>query len=130
VLDLTMTTPDTSATEAMQAGATLAAVLARYDHALARSIARPIAERLKKPLPPDESRVFRWDEVLVPLALADPEAAAELVEVIPDLKEEGFGQSRDMARLFVARALAAPESGAWDQLRRASVDLEIVERED
>ena len=64
------------------------------------------------------------------LALADPEAAAELVEVIPDLKEGGIGQSRDISRLIVAGALAAPESRFWTIIRRAVIDLEIVERED
>ncbi len=68
--------------------------------------------------------------VLPCLALADPEATAELVEVIPDLKEEGIGQSRDISRQIVAGALAAPESRFWTVIRWAFSDLEIVERED
>ena len=81
----------------MRSDAALAAILARYDHELARSIARPIIDRLKTPLPQGENRFFDRYAVLPCLALADPEATAELVEVIPDLKEEGIGQSRDTA---------------------------------
>jgi hypothetical protein len=50
--------------------------------------------------------------------------------VIPDLKEEGIGQSRDMARLIVAKALSAPDSEFWTIIRRSVLDLEIVERDD
>jgi hypothetical protein len=64
------------------------------------------------------------------LALADPRGMAELVEVIPDFKEEGVGQSRDIARLIVAGALAAPESEFWTIIKRAVSDLELVERDD
>jgi hypothetical protein len=130
VLDLMMTRPDTSGVEAMRANATLAAILARYDHELARSIARPIIERLKQPLSKLENQFLDRYAILPTLALADPEATAELVEVIPDLKEGGIGQSRDIARLIVAGALAAPESDFWTVIRRAFSDLEIVERED
>ena len=114
----------------MRANAALAAILARYDHELARSIARPIIDRLKKPFTGVENRHFDRYAVLGTLALADPEATAELVESIPDLKEEGLGQSRDIARLIVAGALASPESDFWTIIRRAVSDLEIVERED
>jgi RNA polymerase sigma factor (sigma-70 family) len=130
VLDLTMTRPDTSGVEAMRTNAALAAILARYDHELARSIARPIIDRLKKPFTNVENRHFDRYAVLGTLALADPEATAEWVESIPDLKEEGLGQSRDIARLIVAGALASPESAFWTTIRRAVTDLEIVERED
>jgi hypothetical protein len=47
-----------------------------------------------------------------------------------DLKEDCIGQSRDMARLIVAWALAAPESDFWTIIRRSVSDLEIVERDD
>jgi hypothetical protein len=129
-LDLMMTWPDTSGPESMRSHAVLAAILARYDHDLARSIAGPIIDRLKKPLSGVENQHLDRYAVVPCLALADPEAAAELVEVIPDLKEEGVGQSRDMARPIVAGALAAPESQFWTIIRRAFSDLEIVERED
>jgi hypothetical protein len=130
VLDLSMTRPDTSGLKAMQANATLAAILARYDHELARSIAGPIIERLKQPLSKVENQFLDRYAILPTLALADPEATAQLVEVIPDLKEEGIGQSRDTARVIIAGALAAPESDFWTVIRRAFSDLEIVERED
>ena len=39
-------------------------------------------------------------------------------------------ESRDIARLIVAGALAAPESDFWTVIRRAFSDLEIAERED
>jgi RNA polymerase sigma factor (sigma-70 family) len=130
ILDVTSTRPDTSGIDAMRSDAALAAILARYDHELARSIARPIIDRLKTPLTKDESRFFDRYAVLPCLALADPEATAALVEVIPDLKEEGIGQSRDISRLIVAGALAAPESRFWTVIRRVFSDLEIVERED
>jgi RNA polymerase sigma factor (sigma-70 family) len=125
VMDLMMTRPDT-----MRAHAALAAILARYDHALARSIAQPIIERLKKPFSDIDNQFFDRYAVLGTLALADPEATAELVEVIPDLKEEGLGQSRDIVRVIVAGALASPPSAFWTTIRRAVSDLEIVERED
>jgi hypothetical protein len=130
VLDLTMTIPDTSSLEAMRVNAALAAILARYDHELARSIARPIIDRLKKPFTPGENRHHDRYAVLGTLALADPEASPELVESIPDLKEEGRGESRDAVRLIVASALASPASEFWTTIRRAISDLEIVERED
>ncbi len=130
VSDLTMTQPDTSGVEAMRGDAALAAVLVRYDHDLARSIARPIIDRLRTPLGDVESRGLDRYAVLPTLALADPEGVTELVEVIPDLKEDGHGQSRDIARLIVAGALAAPESQFWTIIRRSFFDLELVERED
>jgi RNA polymerase sigma factor (sigma-70 family) len=130
VSDLTTTQPDTSGVEAMRGDAALAAVLVRYDHDLARSIARPIIDRLRTPLVDLESHYLDRYAVLPTLALADPEGAAELVEVIPDLKEEGIGQSRDIARLIAAGALAAPESQFWTIIRRSVSDLELVERED
>ena len=129
VQDLTMTTPDLSGVDEMRIDATLAAVLARYDHELARSIARPIIERFKKPLSPLEDQHLDRYAILPVLALADPEAAAALVEVIPDLKEGGIGQSRDIARIIVAGALSEPESRFWTIIGRAVFDLEIVDRE-
>ncbi len=130
VLDLMMTIPDTSGVDALRIDTTLAAILARYDHELARSLARPIIERLRKPLTRLENERLDRYAILPVLALADPEGTAELVEVIPDLKEEGIGQSRDIARLIVAGALAAPESEFWTIIQRAVTDLEMVERED
>jgi len=114
----------------MRSGAALAALLVRYDRDLAKSIARPILERLRTPLADVENHHLDRYAVLPTLALADPRGMAELVEVIPDLKEEGMGQSRDMARLIVAGALAAPESEFWTIIRRSVADLELVERED
>ena len=64
------------------------------------------------------------------LALADPQRTAALVEVIPDLEEERIGQSRNMARLVVAKTLSAPESEFWTIIKRSIFDLELVERED
>ena len=125
-----MTIPDTSGVDGMRTNAALAAALARYDHDLARSIAGPIVERLKAPLSPVENQYVDRYAVLPPLALADPEATAELVEVIPDLKEEGIGQSRDIARLILAGALAEPDSRFWTIIRRAVFDLDLVERDD
>src|SRR5262249_2658797 len=122
--------PDTSGLKAMQANATLATILARYDHELARSIAQPIIERLKQPLSKVGNQLLDRYAILPALALADPEATAQLVEAIPDLKEEGIGQSRDTARVIIAGALAAPESDFWKAIRWAFSDLEIVERED
>jgi hypothetical protein len=130
VMDLTMTIPETSNLEAMRANAALTAILARYDHELVRSIARPIIDRLKKPFAPVENQHFDRYAVLGTLALAHPEASTELVSSIPDLKEEGLGQSRDIVRVIVAGALASPESDFWTTIRRAISDLEIVERED
>lgn len=130
VIDLTSTFPDTSQIDGMRADAALAAILARYDHDLARSIAGPIIDRLKTPLPKEEERFFDAYAVLPCLALADPEAAARLVEVIPDPKENGGRTSRDVCRQIVAEALARPESEFWTIIRRAFSDLEIVERED
>ncbi len=132
VIDLTSTFPDTSQVDAMRTDAALAAILARYDHELARSIAGPIIDRLKTPLPKEDERFFDAYAVLPCLALADPEAAARLVEVIPDPKENGGGgrTSRDVCRQIVAEALARPESEFWTIIRRAFSDLEIVERED
>jgi hypothetical protein len=43
---------------------------------------------------------------------------------------QGIGQSRDMARLIIARASSAPESVFWTIVRRSLLDLEMVERED
>jgi RNA polymerase sigma factor (sigma-70 family) len=130
VRDFTMMRPGLGDDHAMQTNAALAAALARYDHDLARSIARPIIERLKAPLSRAESQQLDRYAVLPPLALADPEATAALVEVIPDLKEEGIGQSRDIVRLIVAGALAEPEFRFWMIMRRAVSDLEMVERDD
>jgi hypothetical protein len=131
VRDLTTTTiPDLSGVDAMRIDAALAAMLGRYDHELARSMARPIIERLRKPLSRVENEHLDRYAILSVLALADPEGTAELVEVIPDLRDTGAGQSRDMARFIVARALSAPESEFWTIFRWAVMDLEIVERED
>ncbi|MHB1558602.1 MAG: sigma-70 family RNA polymerase sigma factor [Isosphaeraceae bacterium] len=130
VLDLTSSFPDTSQIEGMRADAALAAILARYDHELARSIAGPIIDRLKRPLPKDDERFFNAYAVLPCLALADPEATARLVEVIPDPKENGGRTSRDVCRQIVAEALAQPEAEFWTIIRGAFSDLEIVERED
>ncbi len=130
VLDLSMTRPDTSGLVAMKVNATLAAILARYDHELVRSIAGPIIERLKQPLSKVGNQFIDRYAILPALALADPEATARLVEVIPDFKEEGIGQSRDTARVIIAGALAAPESEFWTVIRRAFSDLELVVRED
>ncbi len=130
VLDLMMTIPDLSDVNAMRINAALAAILARYDHELARSMARPIIERLRKPLSRLENQHLDRYAILPVLALADPEGTAALVEIIPDGKEEGIGQSRDIARLIVAGALAAPESDFWTIIQRAVMDLEMVERDD
>ncbi len=88
VFDVTAVVPDMSSVEAMRLGATLAAVLARYDHDLARSIAHPIIERLKAPLRGPDGRFFQPYAVLTCLALADPERTAELVEVMPENREQ------------------------------------------
>ena len=55
---------------------------------------------------------------------------AELVEVLPERPEADLGQSRDIARLIIAGALAAPESEFWSIIRRAVTDVDILERED
>jgi RNA polymerase sigma factor (sigma-70 family) len=131
VYDVTTVIPDMNRVEAMRLSATLAAVLARYDHELARSIARPVIERLKKPLAGPDGRFFEPYAVLPCLALADPEGTAELAEVIPERREQqGVRAPEGTARLIVAGALAAPESGFWTVIREAFSDLEIVERED
>jgi RNA polymerase sigma factor (sigma-70 family) len=131
VFDVTMVIPDMNSVKAMRVNAALAAVLARYDHALARSIARPVIERLKAPLEQPDGRFFQPYSVLPCLALADPEGAAELAEVIPDNRQQQGARAPDgTARLIVAGALAAPESAFWTVIRRAFSDLEIVERED
>jgi RNA polymerase sigma factor (sigma-70 family) len=130
VRDLTHTTPDFSGLHAMQTDAALAAILARYDHELARAMIRPTIERLRAGLPPFEDQHLDRYAILPVLALADPEAAAALMDVVPDDKEQGIGQSRDIARLIVAGALAAPEGDFWDMIRRAVMDLEMVDRED
>ena len=128
--DLAMTTPDTSNLESMRSRAALAALLVRYDRELARSIARPIIERFRTPLADVENRYLDRYAVLPTLTLADPRGMAELVEVIPDLKEEDLGQSRDMARLIVAKTLSAPESEFWTIIKGSVLELEFVERED
>jgi len=131
VFDVTTVIPDMNSVEAMPLGATLAAVLARYDHELARSIARPIIERLKAPLHGPDGRFFEPYAVLPCLALADPEGTAELLEVIPERREQqGVRAPQGTARLIVAGVLATPESGFWTVIREAFSDLEIVERED
>jgi hypothetical protein len=130
VRDLTHTTPDFSGLHAMQTDAALAAILARYDHELARSMTRPTVERFKTGLPPFEDQHIDRYAILPVLALADPEAVAALMDVIPDCKEQGIGQSRDIARLIVAGALAAHESDFWTMIGRAVMDLEMVDRED
>ena len=128
--DLAMTTPDTSNLESMRSRAALAVLLVRYDRELARSIARPIIERFRTPLADVENRYLDRYAVLPTLTLADPRGMAELVEVIPDLKEEDLGQSRDMARLIVAKTLSAPESEFWTIIKGSVLELEFVERED
>jgi RNA polymerase sigma factor (sigma-70 family) len=131
VFDVTTVIPDMDSGEAMRINATLAAVLARYDHELARSIARPIIERLKAPLRGPDGRFFQPYAVLPCLALADPEGAAELAEVIPENREEqGARAPQGTARLIIAGALASPESRFWTVIREAFSDLEIVERDD
>jgi hypothetical protein len=126
VPDLTMTIPDTSGVDAMRIDATLAAILARYDHELVR----PIIERLKAPLSPLENQSLDRYAALPPLALSDPEATAALIEVVPDLEENGIVQSRDIARQIVAGALSEPESRFWAIIRRVGFDLDLVERDD
>jgi RNA polymerase sigma factor (sigma-70 family) len=108
----------------------MVALLVRYDRDLAGSIARPIIERFRTPLSDFENRYLDRYAVFPTLALADPRGVAELVEMIPDLKEEGIGQSRDIVRLIVAGALAAPESEFWTIIMRSVHDLEFVERDD
>ena len=110
--------------------AALAALLSRYEPALARAIAAPVLDALRARLSEVENQHLDRYAVLPTLALADPHGTAALVEVIPDLKEEGVGQSRDMARLITAQALSAPESDFWTIIRRSVSDLEMVERED
>ena len=114
----------------MRANAALAALVSRYDHELARSIAEPVLARLRLPLSDVDNRFLDRYAVLPALALADPKGTAALADVIPDLKEEGIGQSRDMARLIVAKVLSAPESEFWTIIKRSVADMELVERED
>jgi RNA polymerase sigma factor (sigma-70 family) len=128
--DLCLTRPDTSNAESMRSNAALAALVSRYDHELARSIAEPVVASLRLPLSDVDNRFLDRYAVLPALALADPKGTATLVELIPDLKEEGIGQSRDIARLIVAKTLSAPESEFWTIIKRAVMDLEMVERED
>ncbi len=105
VHDVAMTSPDFGGIQSMQSKAALAAALARYDHELARAMTRPTIERLRAGLNQFENKHLDRYAILPVLTLADPEAVAELVEVIPDGKEGGIGQSRDIARLIVAGAL-------------------------
>ena len=125
-----MTRPDTSTAESLSVNAALAALVSRYDHHLARAIAEPVIDALRLSLSEVENRHLDRYAVLPTLALADPRGTAALVEIIPDLKEEGIGQSRDVARLIVAQTLSAPESEFWSIIRRSVSDLELVERED
>ena len=128
--DLTMTTPDTSAAESLRVNSALAALVTRYDHALGREIAAAVLDALRVPLSEIENRFLDRYAVLPTLALADPHGTAALVEIIPALKEEGIGQSRDAARLIVAQTLTAPDTEFWTIIRRSLTDLELVERED
>ena len=130
LVDLTVTTPDTSSLESLRSGAALAAILARYDRSLARSISRPIIDRFRRPFSETENRYLDRYAIFPTLTLADPRGMAKLVEVLPDLKEADHGESRDMASLIVAKTLSAPESEFWTIIRRSVMDLEIVERDD
>jgi hypothetical protein len=130
ITELGITRPDTSSVEAMRASAALAAMLSGYDATLARAIAKPILTDLRGPLSDVDNKFLDRYAVLSSLALADPQGTAALVEVIPDRNEDGVGQSRDIARLIVARALSAPESEFWSIIRHAVLDLELAERED
>ena len=85
---------------------------------------------MRAPLSEVVNRYLDRYAVLPTLALSAPRETAALVEIIPDLKEEGMGESRDMARLIVAKALSAPETEFWTIIRRSISDLEMVERED
>jgi hypothetical protein len=128
--DLTMMRPDTSGEDSIEANAALSAILARYDCELAGTIAQSISERMRGPLSEVEDRYLDRGAVLSMLALADPEGTAALIDVIPPFKNGGIGPSRDVPRLIVAEALAAPESEFWSLIRRAVSDLELLERED
>jgi hypothetical protein len=130
VSDLSFSRPDMSIAESSRANAPLAALVSRYDHTLACSIAEPTPARLQLPLSDVDNRFLDRYAILPTLALADPQGTAALAEVIPDLKEDGIGQSRDTARLIVAKTLSAPESEFWTIIKRSVVDLELVERED
>jgi RNA polymerase sigma factor (sigma-70 family) len=130
VNDLNLTTPDTSTAESLRVNAALAALVSRYDHAMARTIAQPVLDALRAPLSEVVNRYLDRYAVLPTLALAAPRETAALVDIIPDLKEEGMGESRDMARLIVAKALSAPETEFWTIIRRSITELELVERED
>ena len=130
LLDLQVTTPDTSSLESLATCAALAAMLVRYDRGLARSISGPIIERFRRPFTEIENRYLDRYAIFPTLALADPRAMAMLVDVLPDLKEENLGQSRDMARLIIAKTLSAPDSQFWTIIKRSVADLEIVERDD
>jgi hypothetical protein len=130
ISDLSVTQPDMSTAESLRGNAALAALVSRYDHALAQSIAEQVLVRLKSPLSDVDNRFLDRYAVLPTLALADPHGTAALVEVILDLKEEGIGQSRDMARLIVAKALSARQSEFWTIIKRSVLDLELIERED
>jgi hypothetical protein len=116
--------------ECLRYSAALAALVSRYDHEIARSIAQPIIATLSAPLSGEMNRYLYRYAVLSALALADPRATAALVETIPDLKDDGMGQSRDMAHLIVAKTLSAPKSEFWPMIRRCVSGLEMVERDD
>jgi hypothetical protein len=130
IRDLTMTSPDTSDAEVLRYGAALAALVSRYDHDLARALAQPVLAAFRAPLSKDIDRFLDRYAVLPALALAEPRGTAALAEIIPDLKEEGVGQSRDMVRYIIARALSAPKAEFWPIIHRCVLDLELVERED
>lgn len=116
--------------ECLRYGVALAASISRYYPDMARTIAQPAIATLSAPLSAERNRCLAPYAALSALALADPRAAAALVEAIPDLKDDGQGQSRDTARLIVAKTLSARESEFWPMICRSRSDLEIVERED
>jgi hypothetical protein len=89
-------------------GVMLTIIFFYYNHIFVRMIGQPGNAALSASISAEINRYLdRWALLSAP-ALADRCATSALVDTLPDRNEDGLGQSRDMARMIVAKMLSAP----------------------
>ena len=111
-----------------QATADLAMRLARYDPVTARALLDPLVSRVASGAASQLESVAQ--DVIVALGLIDPKGAVELLERLPEPPKTDLQQTKNDARLKLARMLSRTGDRRWGYLQWHHSHLWVPDLED
>jgi hypothetical protein len=101
--------------EALMADVALAQMIARFEPAIARALLEPAAQRVPQLASPAES-TLKAMSVVVAAVYVDPNWAVELLDRLPEPTGASLHESKNHARVLVARVLGLERRDRWEEV--------------